>query len=1139
MTTKPSSIYNSLQFFLLVSLLSVVPCNQVKAQLTPDNTLGSENSRVRNQTTGKRIEGGAIRGKNLFHSFKEFNVNNNTTVNFGNPSGIENIFTRVTGVNPSQINGVLGVLGNANLFLLNPNGISFGANASLSLNGSFFATTADGFLFDNGFAFSASNPTAPPLLTINIPIGLNFRATPGEIRLNQSSLEIPQGETLTLSGGNVRFVDAIIQARGGEIKIEATQNVVIDKSLISTIIGQNLVSNAGKIDITGQSVTVINGTSISSINVGKGNGGIINLNAFETLLIDGSILYTNVGYYEPASNLVIPSEGNSGDINLTAKSLTINKKSGLITSLYGKGNGGNININVKDTVTFDGDETVARTSVLEKSEGNSGNINIKSKSINVINNANLHTNNLGNGNGGNINFEANEKVVFDRNEVQSSSVGSKLGSYSEIPGKAGDINITAGSVLINQTTLDSRKSGNGNGGNITIIATDEVTFNDSSAIASAGDYDVFSQTSNTLGNSGNITIKASSINLKSNQSSLFGGGSLSATVQGNGNGGEVNISATDAVTFDGFLAGIYSGVTFNGVEGNGGDINISAKSVTLDGGANFNTAVSGKGKAGNININADIFSLNPKGGSPFNAFNAVLATGAEGKGGDINITAKEFSITNSFFGNSTSGKGDAGNININADNVNINGGLARVTTEVFPEAQGNGGNININAKSISLTLGARLLSSTQGTGNAGNIIIKADNLNIDGVTIFAGEPQKDQPSGAFSNVRANASGKGGNIEISANFLTLSEGATIRSTSNGDGNPGNIIVDVKDEINFNQATASSALLEQGIGIGGNITLNTQNLNLTNNSQIISSTAAQGIAGNITLTVENTISLRDRSSINVDSTNTGGGGNIQLTTQNLNLNNSSISAETTSSTGGNLTLKVENLSQLRQGSQISTTAGTSQGPGDGGNISLDSLFLVATPQENSDIKANSYQGLGGKIEIASQGIFGTEIRDRQTQESDITAISQLNPALNGEVIFTPPEIDPTRGLIALPEEVIDPNDLIAQNACQRGKQSEFIVIGKGGLALTPEQTATGENIRVSWAKPALNEVSTSAFPAPETSNFTILQRVIPAQGWIVNPQGKIELVAYNPNGDDLTGKNLRSYQPLTDSCQTNSK
>ncbi|HEY9801283.1 MAG TPA: filamentous hemagglutinin N-terminal domain-containing protein, partial [Leptolyngbyaceae cyanobacterium] len=123
----------------VVSILTSSPC---LAQITPDTTLGNQNSRV---TTGVNIqqkeadliEGGVQRGSNLYHSFREFNVHNGQRVYFANPTGVDNIFSRVTGSNASNILGTLGVNGAANLFLLNPNGIIFGPNARLDIQGSF------------------------------------------------------------------------------------------------------------------------------------------------------------------------------------------------------------------------------------------------------------------------------------------------------------------------------------------------------------------------------------------------------------------------------------------------------------------------------------------------------------------------------------------------------------------------------------------------------------------------------------------------------------------------------------------------------------------------------------------------------------------------------------------------------------------------------------------------------------------------------------------------------------------------------------------------------------------------------------------------------------------------------------------
>ena len=135
--------YSSRSLFTLATLSCLIPFS-VKAQITPDNSLGEESSIVTSLDEEgfpiDQIDGGATRGNGLFHSFQDFNVDVNRGAYFSNPDGINNIFSRVIGINPSNINGTLGVLGDANLFLINPNGIIFGQNSRLDLGGSFFGS---------------------------------------------------------------------------------------------------------------------------------------------------------------------------------------------------------------------------------------------------------------------------------------------------------------------------------------------------------------------------------------------------------------------------------------------------------------------------------------------------------------------------------------------------------------------------------------------------------------------------------------------------------------------------------------------------------------------------------------------------------------------------------------------------------------------------------------------------------------------------------------------------------------------------------------------------------------------------------------------------------------------------------------
>lgn len=227
--------------------LAILQTSSTQAQILPDATLGSENSTVTphqmiNGLPLDQIDGGARRGANLFHSFQEFNINEGQAVFFSSPNGVEHIFSRVTGNNLSAIFGKLGILGNANLFFLNPNGIIFGPNASLDVNGSFLATTASSIHLSDGTIFSAKNPQAVPLLAINVPIALGFLESskkievqgrghnliaPSDTRLPNVPIggSIPTGlavkpeSTLALIGGEVNFQGGVVTAPSGRVEI--------------------------------------------------------------------------------------------------------------------------------------------------------------------------------------------------------------------------------------------------------------------------------------------------------------------------------------------------------------------------------------------------------------------------------------------------------------------------------------------------------------------------------------------------------------------------------------------------------------------------------------------------------------------------------------------------------------------------------------------------------------------------------------------------------------------------------------------------------------------------------------------------------------------------------------------------------
>ncbi|MEQ8542226.1 MAG: filamentous hemagglutinin N-terminal domain-containing protein, partial [Coleofasciculus sp. D1-CHI-01] len=208
------------------------------AQIQPDTTLGVESSIVTPNVDIKGlpadlIEGGAIRDTNLFHSFLEFNVGEGGRVYFANPQGIETIFSRVTGNDVSDILGTLGVNGQASLYLLNPNGIIFGEGARLDVAGSFVGTTADGVVFENGLTFSATNPEAPPLLTINLTPGLQYGNNGANASItNRGNLVV--GQDLSLAAGNLSLQGQL--SAGNDLNLQATDTVIMQDTISNPFI---------------------------------------------------------------------------------------------------------------------------------------------------------------------------------------------------------------------------------------------------------------------------------------------------------------------------------------------------------------------------------------------------------------------------------------------------------------------------------------------------------------------------------------------------------------------------------------------------------------------------------------------------------------------------------------------------------------------------------------------------------------------------------------------------------------------------------------------------------------------------------------------------------------------------------------
>jgi large exoprotein involved in heme utilization and adhesion len=194
-------------------------------------------------------------------------------------------------------------------------------------------------------------------------------------------------------------------------------------------------------------------------------------------------------------------------------------------------------------------------------------------------------------------------------------------------------------------------------------------------------------------------------------------------------------------------------------------------------------------------------------------------------------------------------------------------------------------------------------------------------------------------------------------------------------------------------------------------------------------------------------------------------------------------------------------------LRNGSNISTTAGTARTGGDGGNITIDTTFLVAVATEDSNIRANAFTGRGGNIQITAQGIFGIEFRAAETVLSDITVSSQFG--LSGTVVINTPDVDPTRGTVNLPNEFVSPSPLAGCQA--RGEGARFIQTGRGGLPASPYEQLDSLDRLDDLSLPAHWSIA----PTGSQATSATLAPVIEARHWAISDRGEVLLVAQLPD------------------------
>jgi filamentous hemagglutinin family protein len=813
--------------FVIFLFLQAIP---VKAQIVPDNTLDTKVNQLNNVS---EITGGQTRGNNLFHSFEGFSVGRGNEAFFNNAESISNIFSRVTGGSTSDIDGVISANGSANLFLVNPAGIVFGQNVRLDINGSFAATTADEIKFPDA-NFSAVD-TDTVNLSVNFPIGLGLGSQPKNISIkgsqNNAVLEVPSfrivpnfidslkvdpGKNISLIGGNINFDGGGILAPGGRIDLISLK---ADQQIDFTKLGDWFtVDNDNTLQYSDISLN-----NAAYLDVSDEVAGNIILRGQDIYINDGSVVLANTSL--PTNNSIdisasglLELKGSSGqeDINLTSlgeiNDIVRESRSGT-NKIEGRGNYYSISLIAAD--------------VLSGSDGVGNDINISANKINVIDGAEIRTVNFSPSTtriaGGDIQIISQDLKVEGTN-VSDNLLPSFITSTNGISkfGNTGNINISSGTIRI------LRGAG---------IKVDAFGFGDIGSLSIEADYLVirgfrksrFDSQSPLLNRSGLITSasnegidaeKSGLINIDVNTLEILEGGGIGSNSFGRNSAGEINIKAKK--------------INLVGLSNNVDSVPTSISATVL--------------RDSNITIPSTINENSSEAGI-------------------IRLDTDQLQILEGASIEANSNSGNSGSIVINAKNIEFDGTrktdgefTGGLSTSTAPQANGIGGDILINTDTLKIFDGSIIRAISLGSGDAGNIDINAEEIEISGVDRFAEDPVATERVSKINTGSLNTNG--GNLTIKSRSVKLDDFGQIQATSVTGDRGGNIVVDTNSLSLFNQSniTASAG----GQGNGGNVTIDAEVLVGLDNSDITANAIA-GMGGNIDLSSDYIFGLESRNEL----------------------------------------------------------------------------------------------------------------------------------------------------------------------------------------------------------------------------------------------------------------------------------
>ncbi len=938
----------------------------INAQIVPDSTLPTH-SIVTPNANVFTINGGTEAGSNLFHSFQEFSIPTGNEAFFNNVLTIDNIITRVTGGNISNIDGLIRANGSANLFLINPNGIQFGPNARLNIGGSFLSSSADRVLFEDGTFFSATEANTPSLLTLNVPIGLQWnQATPASINLQGTNLNIANGETLVLLGGNVNLTGSTLNAPGGRVELgglSAPGTVQLNEFQ-----GLSFPEGIARSDV------FLNGES--TVNVAAGGNGNIAIRAGNLTLSEASQLVGGLGEGlgsadTVAGNITIDATGNTtlsdrslitndvetealgngGGIALTTETLELTGGSRIQTITNSTGSSGEININANGLINISGfTDDGLFSGILSRSasatSGTGGNITVNNPQnlLNLSNRGFIGAITNSNSNSGGIEINVNNLTLETGGQIVTATTnlgnaGNILINATESVRLSGespdfvnnpflDFPVFDLDTLAWLTTPNPNVEASGTIPYVSVERTPEQIISGTTLLGTAETgVDYYSFSVNRGGGRGIFDIDGGFSNAQGDVDThifLFNRGTGELLVQ-NSESTDIDPGSQESSEFPGFTfdtvidttleePGIYllgvSAFTSNAAN------NQLIEGATVEVGNTYTLNVSLEHQ-GTEGVSLPIDPFNPANYNPNIRANSGLLSESSNTGhaGQITInTGQLIANNNSIISTDTFGVGMGGDIDLNATHSIDVSELSSIAS--IAHSSGNAGNIAINTGRLQFLNGGSMLTEALSAGNAGNITLVVN----ESVTV-AGESSGTR-STIGNDLVSGSTGNGGNISIDVPVLRLLDGGQISSGVLGEGDGGNLniranlVEAIGSDIGQAFPSGIAASAAQGTGNAANISIVTEDLRLIDGAQIFNLTRSQGNAGELVIQALNSVEIVGQNEAdlpsgllaNADLSSTGNGGNLLVETELLRIADGGLVTASTlgDGDGGNLTI-----------------------------------------------------------------------------------------------------------------------------------------------------------------------------------------------------------------------------------------